>query len=164
MISRTCSSAASASCTNGPQLDRSAGISASSSQRPLTWPKRSSWGRMSGFMPSRASSRMLTPPDPNRPAVPPPCGTVGSMTEQTIDAVRVVATIPTKPDAAEAVRAGLAELAHATRGEEGCLAYDVFESQAGHVFVTIEAWRHPRPRRPHGHPARRGGFALLGMP
>ena len=66
------------------------------------------------------------------------------MTEQTLDVVRVVATIPTKPEAAEAVRAGLAELAHATRREEGCLAYDVFESQAAPgTFVTIEAWRHP---------------------
>ena len=58
--------------------------------------------------------------------------------------LRVVATIPTKPEAAETVRAGLAELAHATRREEGCLAYDVFESQsAPGTFVTIEAWRHP---------------------
>ena len=61
MISRTCCSAASASITNGPHEERSPGISAVSSQVPLTWPKRSSWMRMSGFMPSRASSRMLTP-------------------------------------------------------------------------------------------------------
>ena len=60
MIAWTCSSATSASCTNGPQLDRSDGISVSSSQRPLTWPNRSSCGRTSGSMPSRASSRMLT--------------------------------------------------------------------------------------------------------
>ena len=60
MIAWTCSSATSASCTNGPQLDRSAGMSASASQRPLTWPNRSSCGRTSGSMPSRASSRMLT--------------------------------------------------------------------------------------------------------
>jgi hypothetical protein len=36
MIRWTCSSATSASCTNGPQLDRSAGMSASASQRPFT--------------------------------------------------------------------------------------------------------------------------------
>ncbi len=56
--------------------------------------------------------------------------------------LRVVATIPTKPEAAEAVRAGLAELVAATREEEGCIAYDAFESQAAPgVFVTIETWR-----------------------
>ena len=61
MISRTCCSAASASITNGPQAARSLGISAVSSQEPLTCPNRSSWMRMSGFMPSRASSRIVTP-------------------------------------------------------------------------------------------------------
>src|SRR5690349_19960486 len=61
-MSRTCCSARSASCTKGPQAALSLGISVSSSQRPLTWPKRSSCGRMSGFMPSRASSKMLTGP------------------------------------------------------------------------------------------------------
>ena len=60
MIAWTCSSAVSASSTNGPQLDGRPGSRPSSSQRPLTWPNRSSCGRMSGFMPSRASSRMLT--------------------------------------------------------------------------------------------------------
>ena len=73
MISRTCSSAVSASITNGPHEERSLGISAVSSQAPLTWPKRSSWMRMSGFMPSRASSRIVTranlPADPCPPAI-----------------------------------------------------------------------------------------------
>lgn len=56
--------------------------------------------------------------------------------------LRVVATIPTKPEAAEAVRTGLAVLAAATRAEEGCLAYDAFESAtAPGVFVTVESWR-----------------------
>ncbi|MBB6627881.1 antibiotic biosynthesis monooxygenase [Nocardioides sp. KIGAM211] len=65
------------------------------------------------------------------------------MTDLPTDAVRVVATIPTKPEATEAVRGALRELAAASlRDEEGCLAYDVFESQAKPgVFVTIEAWR-----------------------
>ena len=62
MIVRTWSSAMSASWTNGPQLDRSAGMSSVSNQGPLTWPNRSSCGRMAGFMPSRASSRMLRAP------------------------------------------------------------------------------------------------------
>ncbi len=56
--------------------------------------------------------------------------------------LRVVATIPTKPEAADAVRAGLAELVAATREEDGCLAYEAFESAAQPgVFVTIESWR-----------------------
>src|SRR6478609_9503818 len=70
MISRTCSSAVSASITNGPHEERSPGISAVSSQAPLTWPKRSSWMRMSGFMPSRASSRIVTPAIYPRPGWP----------------------------------------------------------------------------------------------
>ncbi len=61
MISRTCSSAVSASITKGPHEERSPGISAVSSQVPLTWPKRSSWMRMSVLKPSRASSRIVTP-------------------------------------------------------------------------------------------------------
>jgi quinol monooxygenase YgiN len=86
------------------------------------------------------------------------------MSEETLDVVRVVATIPTKPEAAEAVRAGLAELAHATRQEEGCLAYDVFESQsAPGTFVTIEAWRHPSDVDAHmATPHVAAAFALLG--
>jgi quinol monooxygenase YgiN len=85
------------------------------------------------------------------------------MSEQTLDVVRVVATIPTRPEAAETVRAGLAELAHATRGEEGCLAYDVFESQAAPgTFVTIEAWRHPADLEAHtASPHLAAAFARL---
>src|SRR4051794_16572446 len=60
MISRTCSSAVSASITKGPHEDRSPGISAVSSQLPFTWPNRSSWTRMSVLKPSRASSRIVT--------------------------------------------------------------------------------------------------------
>lgn len=56
--------------------------------------------------------------------------------------LRAVATIPTDPTSSEAVRAGLAELAEATRAEEGCLAYEVFESAAQPgTYVTIETWR-----------------------
>lgn len=56
--------------------------------------------------------------------------------------LRVVATIPTDPAAGEAVRAGLAELVAATLAEEGCLAYEAYESTAQPgVFVTIETWR-----------------------
>src|SRR4051794_2604801 len=59
MIARTCCSAVSAMTAKAPQLDRSDGISSSASQRPFTWPKRSSWGRIEGSIPARASSRIV---------------------------------------------------------------------------------------------------------
>lgn len=64
------------------------------------------------------------------------------MSQLPTDALHVVATIPTKPDAVEAVRSALSELGAATRAEEGCLAYAVYESAAvPGVFLTVEAWR-----------------------
>lgn len=56
--------------------------------------------------------------------------------------LHVVATIPAKPEDADAIRAALQTLAVATRQEEGCLAYDLYESAAAPgTFVTIERWR-----------------------
>lgn len=50
--------------------------------------------------------------------------------------------IPTNPEGGEAVKAGLAELVAATRAEEGCIAYEAFESTAvPGTYVTIETWR-----------------------
>ena len=55
--------------------------------------------------------------------------------------LRVVATIPAKTETAAAIRAALESLAAATRAEDGCLAYDLFESGAAPgTFVTIERW------------------------
>ncbi len=55
--------------------------------------------------------------------------------------LRVVATIPAAPEAVDGIRAALGELAAATRAEEGCLAYDLYESGgAPGTFVTIERW------------------------
>ncbi len=55
--------------------------------------------------------------------------------------LQVVATIPAKPEAADAIREALKSLAEATRGEEGCVAYDLFESgSAPGTFVTVERW------------------------
>ncbi|SEC05439.1 Quinol monooxygenase YgiN [Nocardioides exalbidus] len=55
--------------------------------------------------------------------------------------LQVVATIPAKPEAADQVREALLTLAAATREEEGCLAYDLFESgSAPGTFVTVERW------------------------
>ncbi len=62
------------------------------------------------------------------------------MTDDTAATLRVVATIPTNGDPAAAT--ALAGLARASRDEDGCLGYDVFESAgAPGVFVTIEEWR-----------------------
>ena len=55
--------------------------------------------------------------------------------------LNVVATIPAKPEAVDAIRAALQTLVTATRAEEGCLAYDLFESGAAPgTFVTLERW------------------------
>jgi quinol monooxygenase YgiN len=56
--------------------------------------------------------------------------------------LQVVATIPASAEAADQVREALKTLAEATRAEEGCLAYDLFESgSAPGTFVTVERWR-----------------------
>lgn len=55
--------------------------------------------------------------------------------------LQVVATIPAKPEAADQVREALKVLVEATRAEEGCLAYDLFESASTPgTFVTVERW------------------------
>ncbi len=55
--------------------------------------------------------------------------------------LQVVATIPAKPEAAVRVREALQVLVEATRAEEGCLSYDLFESaSAPGTFVTVERW------------------------
>ena len=64
------------------------------------------------------------------------------MSELPADALRVVATLPIDPAKATEAADALAALAAASRGEEGCYAYDVFESATTPgTFVTIEAWR-----------------------
>ena len=56
--------------------------------------------------------------------------------------LQAVATIPIKPEAVDEMRGALASLAEQTRAEEGCLAYDLYESGAvPGYFVTIERWR-----------------------
>src|SRR4051794_12211391 len=64
------------------------------------------------------------------------------MSELPAGALRVVATLPIDPAQATVAAAALSALAAASREEEGCYAYDVFESAAAPgTFVTIEAWR-----------------------
>ncbi len=56
--------------------------------------------------------------------------------------LRVIATIPAQADAVDQVRAALQDLAAATRAEEGCTSYDLFESgAAAGTFLTVESWR-----------------------
>ena len=55
--------------------------------------------------------------------------------------LHVVATIPAKPETRDAIRSALETLVSATREEEGCLAYDLYESAAAPgTFVTVERW------------------------
>lgn len=55
--------------------------------------------------------------------------------------LNVVAMIPAKPEAVDQVREALQTLAAATRAEDGCLSYDLYESAAAPgTFVTLERW------------------------
>lgn len=79
-------------------------------------------------------------------------------------ALRVVATIPLNPDHAAEAGPALAALAAATREEEACYAYDVFESAATPgTFVTVEAWRSQEGLDAHlGTPHVATAFEVLG--
>lgn len=56
--------------------------------------------------------------------------------------LNVVATIPAKPEAVDQIRTSLQTLAAATRQEQGCIFYDLYESAAfPGTFVTVERWR-----------------------
>lgn len=56
--------------------------------------------------------------------------------------LHVVATIPAREESVLDVRAALVDLAAATRAEDGCVSYELFESRtAPGTFVTVEAWR-----------------------
>ena len=55
--------------------------------------------------------------------------------------LHAVALITAKPGSEETVREALTVLAGHTRDEEGCLRYELFESQAAPgTFVTVEEW------------------------
>ena len=55
--------------------------------------------------------------------------------------LNVIALIAAKPGSEGVVRDALTELVGHTRQEEGCLKYELFESQATPgTFVTIEEW------------------------
>ena len=55
---------------------------------------------------------------------------------------RVVATIIALAGSHDVVRAALVDLVAATRTEEGCVSYELFESAASAgTFITVETWR-----------------------
>lgn len=54
--------------------------------------------------------------------------------------LNVVATIPIDPARAAEAAPALAELAAASRSDQGCVRYEVFASSVPGVFVTIEEW------------------------
>ncbi len=55
--------------------------------------------------------------------------------------LHVVATIPAVPGSEDIVRDALTTLVAATRQEEGCVSYDLYESaSAPGTFVTVERW------------------------
>ena len=79
--------------------------------------------------------------------------------------LHVVATIPIDPAKSTEAAAALATLAAATlEEEEGCYAYEVFESAAAPgVFVTVEAWRAQADLDAHmGTPHIAAAFEVLG--
>ncbi|MBD8868181.1 putative quinol monooxygenase [Nocardioides donggukensis] len=55
--------------------------------------------------------------------------------------LHVVATIPARSGSEAVIREALTTLVAATRDEEGCLSYDLYESAAAPgTFVTVERW------------------------
>ena len=54
----------------------------------------------------------------------------------------VVAVLVAKAGQEQVLRSALTDLVAPTRGEEGCLSYDLYESgSAPGTFVTVESWR-----------------------
>lgn len=56
--------------------------------------------------------------------------------------LHVIAVLTAKPGSEDTVGSALRDLVGATRQEEGCVAYDLYESAAAAgTFVTVERWR-----------------------
>lgn len=55
--------------------------------------------------------------------------------------LRVIAEIIAKPGSEDVIRGALSQLASATRSEDGCSTYELFESAAAPgTFFTLESW------------------------
>lgn len=84
------------------------------------------------------------------PNVPSP--DTGLTTLSDMSELRVVAEIATTPGSEGIVRDALSTLVSATREEEGCLSYELFESVAAPgTFFTIESWRAQADLDAHMH-------------
>ena len=56
--------------------------------------------------------------------------------------LNVVAVLKAKPGSEAVLQEALRELVAPTRAEEGCLAYELFQSRSdATTFVTVERWR-----------------------
>lgn len=56
--------------------------------------------------------------------------------------LNVIAVITAQPGAADDVRSALQALVEPTRGEPGCLKYELFVSELdSNTFITVEEWR-----------------------
>ena len=78
--------------------------------------------------------------------------------------LHVVATIPLDPERAAEAGPALAELAASSRGDDGCLRYEVFASTTTPgTFVTIEEWRDQAAMDAHmGQPHVAKAFEVAG--
>jgi quinol monooxygenase YgiN len=55
--------------------------------------------------------------------------------------LRAVASIPAAPGSEDVIRAALSTLADASRGHQGCVSYELYESGAvPGTFLTVETW------------------------
>jgi quinol monooxygenase YgiN len=62
--------------------------------------------------------------------------------EETQIMIHVMASIVVKPEHAAAAKGLLVELAATSRGEAGCLGYELFQRpDAPNVFQTVEQWQ-----------------------
>ena len=78
--------------------------------------------------------------------------------------LHVVATLPIDPAHAAEAAPVLAELAVGSRGDAGCLAYDVYASASTPgVFVVVEEWESQADLDAHGkQPHLRTAFKAFG--
>jgi quinol monooxygenase YgiN len=76
----------------------------------------------------------------------------------------VVAVITAKPGSEDAVRDAMKDLVEPTRGEAGCLSYDLSESTtAPGTFVTVEEWSDPSDLEAHMQTDHiKGALAVMG--
>ena len=81
-----------------------------------------------------------------------------------MSSLHVVATLPFDPARAAEAAPVLAELAVGSRGDAGCLAYDVYASASTPgVFVVVEEWESQAALEAHGkQPHLRAAFTTMG--